>query len=429
MVYQQGEGMEYMSDRQEQTIRLDLEGERLWCGAEARRLRPKSFAVLRHLVAQAGRVVSKEELLEAVWPGTTVSDGVLKVCLSELRQALGDTARGPQYIETVPRRGYRWIGPFSMADPPRRAAAPGLPATGRGPLLAVGREAEGTQLHAWLAQARHGTRQVGFLTGAAGTGKTTVVDVFLAQVAHEPGLWLARGQCVDHYGVGKPYLPVLEALGQLGRGSEGPAFLAVLRRYAPMWLAQFPGLVSEAELERVQRQVQGATPARMLRELAEALEVLTADILLVFVLEDLHWSDPATLECLAAPAQRREPARLLVVGTYRPVELGNRGLRLRGLVQELIERGYGVELPLALLPAEDVAAYMARRLEGPVASPLAAFVHERTEGHALFMASLVEHLIQEGLVAWQGAQWRLLPGMPAVESVPKRVWQFIVRRF
>src|SRR4030095_10321804 len=103
--------------------------------------------------------------------------------------------------------------------------------------------------------------------------------------------WLGRGQCAEHYGEGEPYLLVLEALGQLSRGPAGPALLAVLRRYAPMWLGELPGVVSEAELERVQRQVQGATQARMIRELAEALAVLTADTPLVLVLEDLHWSD------------------------------------------------------------------------------------------------------------------------------------------
>src|SRR4030095_10417922 len=131
---------------------------------------------------------------------------------------------------------------------------------------------------------------------------------------------LGRGQCAEHDGAGEPYLPVLDAFGQLSRGPAGPALLAVLRRYAPMWLGALRGLVSEAEQERVQRQVQGATQARMIRELAEALAVLTADTPLVLVLEDLHWSDRATVTCLDYLAQRREPARLLVVGTYRPVE-------------------------------------------------------------------------------------------------------------
>ena len=91
------------------------------------------------------------------------------------------------------------------------------------------------------------------------------------------GVRIARGQCAEHYGEGEPYLPLLEALGQLCRGPRHPDVLAVLRRYAPLWLVQLLGVLSEAELERLQRQVQGATAARMLRELAEALDVLTAE--------------------------------------------------------------------------------------------------------------------------------------------------------
>jgi hypothetical protein len=121
----------------------------------------------------------------------------------------------------------------------------------------------------------------------------------------------------------------------------------MLRRYAPMWLVQLPGLASDGELERVQRQVQGATQARMIRELADAVDVLTADTPLVLVLEDLHWSDSSTVECLAYLAQRREPARLLVLGTYRPVETVIQAHPLRGLVQELSGRGQCVELRLS----------------------------------------------------------------------------------
>jgi predicted ATPase len=98
---------------------------------------------------------------------------------------------------------------------------------------------------------------------------------------------------------------------------------------------QLPGLVSESELERLQRQVAGATQARMQRELAQALDVLAADTPLVLVLEDLQWSDRSTVDLLASLAQRREPARLLVLGTYRPVDVVLEAHPLHGLVQEL----------------------------------------------------------------------------------------------
>jgi predicted ATPase len=145
----------------------------------------------------------------------------------------------------------------------------------------------------------------------------------------------------------------------------------------------------------------------MVRELAEFLDVLTANRPLVLVLEDLHWSDRSTVECLAYLGQRREPAQLLVLGTYRPVDVVIRPHPLRGLVQELCGRGQGVELRLELLPAEDVKAYLAGRLGEAVAAPLAAFVHRRTDGNALFMVNIVEHLVQQGLVVRRAGQWTL----------------------
>src|SRR5262245_25160171 len=92
-------------------FRLVPEDERLWHGAEAIGLRPKSFAVLRYLIEQAGRLVTKEELAQAVWPGLAVSDATLTVCLGEIRKALGDEVRAPRFIATVHRRGYRFMEP------------------------------------------------------------------------------------------------------------------------------------------------------------------------------------------------------------------------------------------------------------------------------------------------------------------------------
>ena len=187
--------------------------------------------------------------------------------------------------------------------------------------------------------------------------------------------------------------------------------------------------MSEAELERLQGRLHGTTPARMLRELAEALEVLTADRVLVLVLEDVQWSDRSTVEALAYLAQRREPARLLVLGTYRPVEVPLQGHPLRGLVQELCGRGQAEELRLEFLTAEDVAAYVTGRLGGPVAAPLTALVAARTDGNALFMVNIVEHLVQQGLVVRQAGKWTLREGAEApVASLPEGLRQLLLRR-
>src|SRR5262249_12814253 len=192
-------------------FQLRQRDERLWRGEDAIVLRSKSLAVLRYLLARPGQVIDKEELLQAVWPGLAVSEAVLTVCVSELRRALGDTAQAPQYIGTVHRRGYRFLGPLQVPESPWPADA--LPA-GLPPSQVVGREAELHQLQAWFAQAQRGQRRVVFVSGDAGIGKTTLVEAFLEQIAATAGLWLARGECVEHYGAGEAYLPVLAALGR-----------------------------------------------------------------------------------------------------------------------------------------------------------------------------------------------------------------------
>ena len=92
-------------------FRLDLGNACVWRGTAQIALRPKTFAVLHYLVVHAGQLVTKDSLLAAVWPETAVSDGVLKDCMYELRRALGDSAQVPQFIATVPRRGYRFLAP------------------------------------------------------------------------------------------------------------------------------------------------------------------------------------------------------------------------------------------------------------------------------------------------------------------------------
>ncbi|MBI3304075.1 MAG: ATP-binding protein [Deltaproteobacteria bacterium] len=195
----------------------------------------------------------------------------------------------------------------------------------------VGREAELSQLYRWLEKVLEGERQIIFVTGEPGIGKTTVVEAFLQQIAAERDIWIGRGQCIEHYGAGEAYLPVLEALGRLCREPGGQFLIELLSQQAPTWLVQMPALLRATELETLQRKTRGATREGMLRELAEAVEALTAEWPLVLWLEDLQWSDVSTLDWLAFVGRRRERARLLVIGTYRPVEVIVSGHPLKGV--------------------------------------------------------------------------------------------------
>ena len=291
----------------------------------------------------------------------------------------------------------------------------------------MGRHGEVDTVAAWFQQAAQGARQLAFVSGPAGVGKTTVVELWLARLAAESGVRIAWGHCVEHVGEGEPYLPLLEVLGDLSRGPQPRGVLDTLRRAAPLWLVQLPGLLPDTELERLQRQVQGATATRMLRELAEALEVLSAETPLVVVLEDLQWSDRPTVEALAYVAQRRAPARLLVLGTYRPVDAAPwacpapHGARAvwTGQAVDCAWKGYPPQRWRPMSPAAG----------GPVAARLAAFIHERTEGHALFLVTIVEHLVGQGLVVQRAGQWTLPDGAAAqVRSLPDGLRQFLLRR-
>jgi DNA-binding winged helix-turn-helix (wHTH) protein/tetratricopeptide (TPR) repeat protein len=419
-------------------FRLDLGTGSLWRDDTWVPLPPKAFTVLATLVAQAGQVVTKEALFDAAWPDTAVTDGVLKGCIRQIRRALGERAGMASSIATVHRRGYRFClpvtpveGPLSGAAPEGRIAAIGSRApssvVATSPSGLVGREAELAQLQQCWAQARQGRRQVVFITGEAGIGKTTLVDAFVAQMAATAVVWSARGQCIEHYGAGEPYLPLLEALGQWGRGPDGAQLVALLHQSAPTWLVHLPALVPAADYEAVQRRAGRATRERMLRELAEAVEGLTAARPLLLVLEDLHWSDRATLDWLASVAQRRAAARLLVLGTYRPAEAVMQAHPVRRVTQELLLHGQGVEVPLGLWEEPAVAAYLTQRLgAGARPASLARGLQQRTEGNPLFLVTVVDELVRRGIVRQAPAGWDLVGGVEAaMVGVPESLRQLI----
>ena len=408
---------------------LDLPNERLWRGPDELVLRPKTFAVLSHLVRHAGELVSREALLRAVWPDIAVTEAVLTVCIGEIRQALGDDPRAARYVETVHRRGYRFIASVASTRAPASARAL---ASRAAPRSLVGREAELRELDRCLEQAQRGTRSVVFVSGEAGIGKTTLVDAFLASVPVGAGVWCARGQCIAHYGSGEAYLPVFDALSRLSRELGTEPLTACLRRYAPTWLSQMPALSSAAHgPEAPPRPGPGTGRERMLRELTEALEALTVERPLILVLEDLQWSDYATLDLVSWLAERQEPARLLLLGTFRPVEVIVRDHPLQGVKQELIRRGRCVELPLELLSAAEVGQHLAARFGA--AAPLhelARAIHQRTDGHPLFLVTLVDALVRGGWLVERAGEWRARPGIDAAaQEIPKTVQELVEQQF
>jgi tetratricopeptide (TPR) repeat protein len=243
-------------------------------------------------------------------------------------------------------------------------------------------------------------------------------------------VWLGWGQCVEHYGTGEPYLPVLDALGRLCRAPAGERIVAVLERCAPTWLAQLPALLSAEERERLQRQLVGSSRERMLREMADALEALSTERPLVLVLEDLQWSDHATIDLLSFLARRRPPARLLLLGVYRPVDVIVGDHPLKSLKQDLQAHGQCAELSLGFLTPDDVASYLTERFPVcPFSSDLAEVIHRRTDGNPLFMVNVVDYIRQQRLVVEHNGQWLLQGDVVEIETgVPENLRAMIAQQ-
>jgi len=294
---------------------------------------------------------------------------------------------------------------------------PAAPVAALGRPAPVGREQELARLRAALAAVAAGRRTGVLVHGEPGVGKSTLVDAFLLEAATPGGAVAGVGQCLGHRGPGEPYMPVLEALGELARGPQADAVRAALAQRAPTWLVELPWLLDETpEPEAVRHRAQGATRARMLREMLEALDAISAAAPVVLVLEDLHWADDSTLDLLDAVLRRRDPARLLVLGTFRPA--GEHGEpAVAALAHDLCVRGVAESLPVGRLPDAAVEAYLRRRFPaGGLPDGLAAVLSRRAGGNPLFMRNLVDYWLADGALVPAGGGVRLARGPAGLEE-------------
>jgi DNA-binding winged helix-turn-helix (wHTH) protein/tetratricopeptide (TPR) repeat protein len=406
-------------------FRFDTVNQCLWRRADKEderiSLTPKAFAMLNYLVEHAGRLITQDELLDALWPGTFVQPEVLKSHILDLRSALGDYARNPRFIQTLPRRGYQFIA--AVSDPAAEAKlTPELPSR-----KLVGRDVALAELKQCLERSSQNHRQIVFITGEAGIGKTTVTDEFLKRsVANFPGLRIARGQCVEGYGSKEAYYPVLEAVGQLCSGSGKHALVQILAEQAPTWLVQFPSLVRREQRQTLQREILGATRERMLREICEALETIASEKPLFLVLEDLHWADPSTVDLISALARRRASGKLLLIGTYRPVDVALAGHPLRVLKQDLLLHHLCREIALEPLQEAEVAEYLALEAGFSVPEGLAELIYRHSEGNPMFMVAALDHMRDRGLIALEERNWQIKVPLEKIDlAAPESLRQMI----
>lgn len=404
---------------------LDAANECLWRDGAQIALPPKPFAVLRYLVDNPGRLIPHDELLDALWPETYVQPQVLRTYVLELRKVLGDDAKQPRFIQTLPKRGFRFIAEVKEAivnGRPRAASEPQEPTTNG----LVGREAELAKLNEFVQWIEKGHRQVVFVTGEAGIGKTALADAFCSDLVSIPGVIVARGQCVEGLGLKDEYYPVKEALNQLCASVDAEWACAALARHAPAWLES----LGRQQIVTANGTQPAVAKAMTSGDLCAALEELTRERQLILVVEDLHWADGSTLELISALARRRTAARLMVLVTSRVKDVSICHA-LKELKSDLLVRRLCEEVTLSPLPKAGVRKLLSRELQQEVLpAGLAEFVFQRSEGNPLFVTAILEHLIAQAFLTREQngaeARWELKARLAEIDTdVPHQLAQMI----
>lgn len=429
-------------------FRFDFSNSQLWRGEQLLHLHPKAWAILRYLIEQKGRTVSRAELYDSVWHETTVRPDIIKVYINKIRNVLGDDLHTPRFVETVRQKGYRFVLPQDQATP-------GSPSSSLNPLVArtgtelsdrheagppdldpkrqqstlIGRPQELDQLYKYLNIALTGQRQIVFVSGEPGLGKSALVHTFQQQLVATPHIWVTLGRSIEHYGVGEAYLPVLDALERLQSEAKLSVLVPTLQRYAPTWLERLPSL-STLDVRDLSPSVERSiTRDRMLREFSRAIEMLTREIPLVLILEDLHWSDYSTLDLLSMLSQRQELARLLVIGTYRPEEIQTDHHPLRSILQELHAHRRCHEILLTPLSQKDVETYLLTKFPSHTfPAAFAQILHQRTAGNPLFLTNLTETLVDRGSITAIDQKWTLTAPLAQLEQEVPESFRLLLER-
>ncbi len=392
---------------------LDVSNQCLWQNGSQIALAPKPFAVLRYLIDNPGRLITHDELLDALWPETYVQPQVLRTYMLELRKVLGDDARQPRFIQSLPKRGYCFVAPVSDGAHADHSANGQEKAT---PM--VGRTQELASLRALFQLARDGRRQIVFLAGDSGIGKTALVDSFCRGFDPSIPVAIARGQCVQGVAHHDEYYPVMEALANLCASPEGEQVCTILARLAPAWLSALG------------RQTTSPAAIRGPGELCAALEEVATHRPLILIFDDMHWADESTLGLVSALARRRASACILLLAAVNPQHPGT-AHPLRVLKQDLAMRGHCAEIVLEPLSKSGVRDLLAATLAQPtIPADLDAFVHRHSEGNPLFVLALVKHLIAQKLLFREDTadqpRWELCCPVDKLEpAVPDELAQMI----
>jgi DNA-binding winged helix-turn-helix (wHTH) protein/tetratricopeptide (TPR) repeat protein len=380
-------------------------------------VQPKVFDLLLYLVEHRDRVVPKEELLSTVWRRVTVEESSLTRAVNLARLALHDDGRTQRWIQTLPRRGYRFVATVAerTAPDPSRPAPRTQEAAHPGGTAFVGREGVMTRLEGDLRLALAGQGRSVAICGEPGIGKTRTLEELVtrarARGADAHLAWCYEGEGAPPYW---PWVQILRAHVQ----ERGPEGLRGRTDPAAELVALLPELGAAAD---------GAVPAaraapeegrfRLYQGLASGLRRAAGERPLVLIFDDVHWADPSSLRMIEFMAREIRRSPILLVVAYRDDAL-DEAHPLRATLARLARQGSATRITLQGLTRQDVGR-LVEALAGVVPGDrLVDAIHERTAGNPFFVQEIVLSLAEEGRLQASRVDEGLDPEVPpAVRDV------------
>jgi DNA-binding SARP family transcriptional activator len=338
----------------------------------------------------------------------------------------------------------------------------------------VGRESELAQLEQFLTTALAGEGQVVFVTGDAGSGKTSLVEAFVRrELARHGNLVVAQGSCSAHLGIGDALQPLRQILQLLGGGIEqrresgtitveqacrlwavlpataralleaGPDLIdrfvsgAVLAQHLESWAPQGPARHTQLLAALRSKRTRGTDPrlleqADLFSQVTAVWRSLARQYPMIVVVEDLHWADDASASLLFHLGRHLSGIRILLIGTYRPamVASGREGKRhpLEAVVNECRRRFGDIEINLDCADGRYFVESLMGSMRHRLLPSFSEVLYQHTGGHALFTVELLRDMQEEGdLVQDEAGRW--IEGQELNwERLPARVEAVIAER-
>ena len=366
------------------------------------RLQPRPYTLLLFLLRNRDRIVSREEILDVVWEGTAVGEEALPFAVHTLRRALGDDGTRQAIIQTVPRRGLRFVAPVQEGGAPVVTIAGAIP-SGDGAF--IGREEILAELRQVLAEVSEGQGRTVLLAGEAGVGKTRTAEE-IGRMAAEAGSLVLTGRCNEAEGA-PAFWPWVQIVRELVRLHATEALRDKLVAGAP----EIVGLVPE-----LAERLHGAEPdphpdpraARFLLfdSVTMLLRHASESSPLVVVVDDLHRSDHPSMLLFAHLARETRALPVLIVGTFRDAELRRDSSRADLVSQVAREEGTRA-LDLKGLEADEIGLLVEALCGRTPSREVEHGLHEQTNGNPFFVHQIVHALKGKGRLS-DFARWEQL---------------------